>query len=151
QMLDRGRKKYVAAERASVELRELTRDVAAKRALYDKLLMQVSEISQQLALAQPDAAIVSSAVPLTKPSFPNRLVFGGIGALASLLLGVAVVALVEHRDRTLRSGPQVEQSLGLTNLGLVPLIERRSWKGPLHAIVARRPASLYAEAIRAIL
>ena len=109
------------------------------------------EISQQLALIEPDAAVVSSAVPPTKPSFPNKLVFGGIGILGSILLSMMIAALVEHNDKSLRTGPQVEQSLGVINLGLVPHIKRRWWSEPLRTVISRHPQSVYAEAIRAIL
>jgi len=115
-MLKRGQQEYTDSERASVELRELTRDATAKRALYDKLLVQVNEISQQLALIEPDAVVISAAVPPTTRSFPNALVFGGIGVLGSLLLSGVLAALVEHNDKSLRTGPQVEQTLGLINL-----------------------------------
>ena len=150
-ILKSGRREYNDAERSSVELRELTRDATAKRALYDRLLVQVHEISQQLALIEPDAAVVSSAVPPTRPSFPNELAFAGIGILGSILLSIMIAALVEHNDKSLRTGPQVEQSLGVINLGLVPHLKRRWWSEPLRAIISRYPQSVYAEAIRAIL
>jgi polysaccharide biosynthesis transport protein len=150
EMLNRGRQDYTDAERASVELRELTRDVTARRALYDKLLVQVNEITEQLALTQPDATLISPAVPPSAPTFPSRLVLGGIGVFGSLLLGLLFAAIAEHNDKTLRTGPQAERSLGVPNLGLVPFQKRRR-REPLHAVVFRQPQSVDAEAIRTIL
>ncbi len=146
------RQHYNKSERKSVELRELTRDVAAKRGIYDRLLVQMNEISQQIALAQPDARAISAAVPPLRPDFPNKMVYGGIGMLGALALGLTLAAFAEQNDRTLRTGPQVERALGVNNLAVVPRIKPRQRRGALlHHFLLQQPQSVYAEAIRSIL
>ena len=75
----------------------------------------------------------------------------GLGFLGSLVLGFVLAALAEHRDSALRTGGQVEQALGVTNLGLVPRLKNRERRRePLYTVL-RRPLSLYTEAVRSIL
>lgn len=146
------RQRYNESEQSSVELRELTRDVTAKREIYDRLLVQLNEISQQIALAQPDARVISAAVPPLRPDFPNMMVYGGIGMLGALALALTLAAFAEQNDRTLRTGPQVERALGVNNLAVVPWIKPRLRGGaPLHHFLLQQPQSVYAEAIRSIL
>ncbi|MFL5285620.1 MAG: GumC family protein [Rhodopila sp.] len=143
---------YNESERNSVKLRELTRYVAAKRVIYDRLLVQMNEISQQIALAQPDARVISAAVPPLRPDFPNQALYGSIGILGALLLSVTLAAFVEQNDRTLRTGPQVERVLGVSNFAVVPWIKPRQRRAaPLHHFLLRQPQSVYAEAVRSIL
>jgi succinoglycan biosynthesis transport protein ExoP len=146
------RQHYNESELHSVELRELTRDVAAKRGIYDRLLVQMNEISQQIALAQPDARVISAAMPPLRPDFPNKTVYGGIGMLGALALGVTLAAFAEQNDRTLRTGPQVERTLGVNNLAVVPRVKPHQRRGAtLHHFLLQHPQSVYAEAIRSIL
>jgi succinoglycan biosynthesis transport protein ExoP len=152
-LLSKGRDQYTSSERASVGLRELTRDASAKRALYETLLARMNEIGEQVALVQPDAQVISTAVVPTRPSFPNKIALGSIGFLGALILGIVLAAIAEYNDHSLRTGQQVERSLGVNYLGLVPRIQRRdatNGQRP-HTAILRRPQSMYAEAVRSIL
>ena len=152
-LMSKGRDQYVTSQRASIHLRELTRDASAKRTLYEQLLSRQNEVIQQMALVQPDATIISPAAVPTHAGFPNKLVIGGVGFLGALTLGVVLAGLAEYNDHSLRTAWQVERILGTANLGLVPLLAGRdSPRGqPLHSIIFRQPRSLYAETVRSIL
>ena len=53
--------------RASVELAELQRKADAARALYTNLLATVGQQTTSVAIVQPDAQVVSAAVPPLRP------------------------------------------------------------------------------------
>lgn len=150
-MLASSRKEYVGTERSSVELRELNRTAAAERARYETVLLRLSDIEGQRAFVEPDAEVISGAAVPTRPSYPNKLVIGGVGFLGSLVVGFGLAGLLEHGDDTLRTGKQIEEALGVRILGLVPELKyRRRHREPL-ATLAQNTRSAYVEAVRSIL
>ena len=106
-----------------IQMRALEREAEANRDLLATLLARYKETGAQGngTLQQPDARIVSTADVPTEPSFPNGPVILGLVAIGSMLLAGAVVLLLELRDRSFRSGDEIERLLGISSLGLVPL------------------------------
>ena len=66
------------------------------------------------------------------------------------MLGTLLALLMERFDSGLRSARQVEQTLGLPALGLVPRLERLRRGQKPHQYLLAKPLSAYAESIRAI-
>jgi len=136
------------AQQASVELRELEREVTARRGVYEALLGRLQEIQEQRDLLRPDARVISDAAIPDAPSFPKPGLIIVVGFIGSMGLGLLLVTVAELRDRSLRSRHEVEQALGLPTLAMVPAIEKLR-KGETPAgYLAKRPASAYAEALR---
>jgi succinoglycan biosynthesis transport protein ExoP len=106
-----------------IQMRALEREAEANRNLLATLLARYTETGAQAngALQQPDARIVSAADVPTEPSFPNAPVILGLVTIGSLLLAGAVVMVLEMRDRSFRSGDDIERVLGIPSLGVVPL------------------------------
>lgn len=148
--LAQGKEQYAAAERASLHLRELTREASAKRTMYEALLTRTNEIKEQGALLEPDARVISEAVAPVEASFPKTGIVLGAGFVGSLALGIMLAALREHLDQGLRTSRQIEQLLGLPNLGVVPKIRPGRGRNRRYETVLARPQSSYAEAMRAI-
>jgi capsular exopolysaccharide synthesis family protein len=72
-----------------------------------------------------------------------------IGFVAALFISVALAFLLEFLDRSIHSEEDVEQTLGIASLGLVPSL-KRSWGASRRAsaYVVQHPTSAYAESIR---
>lgn len=137
-------------QEASVELRELEREAAARRAVYEAMLGRLQEIQEQRDLLRPDARVISTAPVPDEPSFPKPSIMLAAGFLGSLGLGVLLVTVAELRDRTLRNSRQIERTLGLPTLALVPTIDHlRPGETPAGYLV-ERPHAAYAEAIREV-
>jgi uncharacterized protein involved in exopolysaccharide biosynthesis/MinD-like ATPase involved in chromosome partitioning or flagellar assembly len=150
QALLHSEQQYAQSGQSSVELRDLVRATDVKRTIYETLLRRANEIGEQRALLKPDAKLVSAAETPSERSSPKTLSVIGIGLIGSLAVGVLGAALIEHRDRSLRTARQAEQALGIPVLGVVPAL--RLEKGvALHRQVLRQPHSIYAEAVRAVL
>lgn len=109
---------------ASVHLRALEREAAASRTLYETLLRRYKEATEQIALQSPDARIVSHAAVPTEPAYPRKGMVGAAAAAIGLLLGLALVFVVERLDRGLRRPDDVERRLGRPLVGQVPLVRR---------------------------
>ena len=71
-----------------VTLRELEREAAAKRAVYEAFLLRARETGEQRELNTANVAIISEAVPPLLPSGVSRAVISAGGLVFGLLLGI---------------------------------------------------------------
>ena len=126
---------------AEVQLREMEREVAASRSLYETLLVRLKETEQQQEIVQADARLISPAQTPDAPSSPSPKLFAMVGFTASLVLGSILALLLEQLDNTLRTGRQVEELLGLPSLGLVPKVADARAGARLHRHMIDQPQS----------
>ena len=138
------------AGQAEVQLRELEREVAASRSLYETLLVRLKETEQQQEIVQADARLISPAQIPRAPSSPAPKLFAMVGFTASLMFGSILALLLEQLDNTLRSGRQIEELLGLPSLGPVPKVADAEADTRLHGHMIDKPQSAYAEAVHAL-
>jgi capsular exopolysaccharide synthesis family protein len=136
-----------AQDKLQVQLRELTGEADANRALYDSFLQKFKQTSAQEDIQQADARMVTTAQPPLVPSFPNKTMFVGFALVLSLFVGLGLAFLIERLDNGFRTSDQVEKIIGMPTLGLVPTVLRREIPQNL---VVERPTVQYSEAIRSI-
>jgi polysaccharide biosynthesis transport protein len=130
-----------------IKLRELERDAASKRAVYETALGRLKSMGNPV---EPDARVISVAAAPSDQSFPKLRSTVGVGLVGSLLLGIGLAALREQLDRGLRTGRQVEESLGIVNLGVIPRLNRLGGQQRPHRYLLEKPLSAYAEAIKSV-
>ena len=134
-------------DKAQVQLAELQREAQANKALYEDFLGRFKQTSVQQDVQQADARVVANAVPPGAPSFPNKSLYLNIALAVSLFVGVVVAFVLEQLDSGFRTSDQIEKTLGLATLGMVPNLARG--RKP-HEIVVAEPVALYSEAIRSV-
>ena len=144
-----------AGEEARIGLRELSRQAAANRALYESFLGRFKETSEQQGIQEADARIISQAAVPAGPSYPRKGLFAAAGFLASLLVGLGMVFLLERLDNGFRSSRQLEDALGLPLLASIPEIAGADSEVDGVALsppdyVLARPLSVYGEAMRGL-
>ncbi|MFC0406626.1 GumC family protein [Roseomonas elaeocarpi] len=135
----------------TVELRALQHEADANRALYDRLLARSKETHIEAGLQQPDAQVLSHAEVPEQPSFPNPVIVLPVIFVASCVLAALLVFVLESLDRGFTTLDQVEQSLGVPGLGVVPRLKRSigSSQNPA-TYVLEHPASVFSEAMRSL-
>ena len=140
-----------ALNEKGVELGTLQRDANANRALYEQFLARFKETSEQKEIHQADARIISRADTPIRPSFPRVLLFIAIAFVASCLVAIGLVTLIERLDHGFRSMEQIEQIAGVPALGLVPSLQGMAnlRKEPQDYIL-EKPVSAFGEAVRAL-
>jgi len=141
------------ANSAEIELRNLEREARANQAMLESFIARFKETSvqQDIGMFRSDAKIISHAdVPL-RPSFPNKKLFLALAIVASSMLGLLLVFIIESLDQGLRSSVDVEDGLGVQLLALVPTLKgfRLSRKSPT-TYVAENSRSALAQSIRAL-
>jgi succinoglycan biosynthesis transport protein ExoP len=134
-------------DKAMVQLQELQREAEANRTLYENFLSKFKQTSAQQDIQQPDARVVSTATPPLAPSYPDKTMLVSLAFVVSIFIGIAVAFLVERLDNGFRTADQIEKTIGLSTLGLVPAMLRQELP---EDVVVNRPTSQYSEAIRSI-
>jgi uncharacterized protein involved in exopolysaccharide biosynthesis len=127
---------------AAVQLQELERDAAAKRPVYEELLRRYQETSEVQDILEADAQVISAAEVPTEPSSLAPASIAAVGFVISALLGCVLALLREEMDRKLRSHRQIESSLQVPCLGLVPNVKGLGQSGRLHDPLRRSPVRL---------
>lgn len=126
--LDRAKAAAFASGSAQVTLRELQREADTYRALYEKLLDRYNSAMQQQTFPVTDARILTRASPPRKKSAPKTAMIIIMAGIGGMLLGGGTAFAREFSDGTFRTPPDVEESLGLPVLGLVPKISEQALK-----------------------
>lgn len=139
---------------AMVQLRELEREAAANRAVYESFLNRFKETSQQQDLQVPDSRIISPATSPISPSHPRKALSFALALVLSGMLGVGLAFLLEHVDNGLTTARDVEEALGLAHLVSVPLVPVEKGPGgkPLkpHDYLVQKPLSAFSESLRSL-
>lgn len=134
---------------AEVVLKQLQREADANRTLYEGFLARFKQVNEQQNMQEADSRIIAKAEPPLQTSFPNKLLFLLIGVFGGLGLGVLTAFLIEYFDRGFRGMPQIEETLGLTALGMVPSLKGVTEKSPEDYIL-EKPLSSFSESLRTI-
>jgi polysaccharide biosynthesis transport protein len=119
--------KEEAAELSSVavDFNNLQVEVSTRRALLDELMRKQSETevaSRLEGTRESNVRVVDEAVVPGRPFRPKLGRDLGFGMGVGLMLGLGLVLLLEHSDRTLKTPEDVERSLGLPVLAVIPAL-----------------------------
>jgi len=79
--------------RARVQLRELEREAAARRKVYEAFLLKSKESGEASKLQIPDARIISPALPPEYASWPRKKLILGLAGFLGLGFGIALALL----------------------------------------------------------
>ena len=104
----------------------LTRDYKTQQAAYENLLAksEQSRVAVELERRQigEQFRVLDPARPPVRPTGVNRKLLNAMGAVVGLMLGVALAALLEFRDRTFHSIQDVQDVLQLPIIAHVPFV-----------------------------
>ena len=129
-----------AAANHQTAILSLTRDYTQISSLYSGLLSQKEQSNLAANLERREIgeqfSLVDNAHVPARPVSPQRERLNMIGMVVGLLTGLALVALVEYRDSTLKTDDELTRVLGVPVLAVVPLMlseqeRRRSWQRKL--------------------
>ena len=124
QMLASYNVRLESAPKLESELTELMRDYETLQGQYESLLKKSEESKLAVNLERRQIGehfkIIEGARLPQRPISPNRARMNLMGLLAGLGLGIALVALLEYRDTTVKTDDDVVVSLALPVLAVIP-------------------------------
>lgn len=135
--------------RKEFKLRELQREVDTNRALYDTFLTRLKETAATSDLDSASARVVDPATVPSIPVKPKKALIVVLATFLAGLVGVGLVLLLEALNNTFKSTDEVESTLNLPVLGILPLIKKADRKQIANLFTSDTDKS-FSESIRTI-
>jgi capsular exopolysaccharide synthesis family protein len=131
-----------------IEYKVLSRDVETNRQLYDALIKRIKEQTIIEQVRSANVLIVEKAEnpggPITPRPMRNMLIAFVLG----LCGGIGLAFFVEYLDQSIKNPEEAEAKLGLSVLGMIPLIT--TTENPIETLVLKDPRSPFTENYKAI-
>jgi succinoglycan biosynthesis transport protein ExoP len=155
-------KQAIKVDGKTAEYNRLKRDLERVVKLTDQVGGRERETSLASNLRTNNIRVMDQARVPSSPVSPNVPRAVAVALAASLLLSIGLALALEAIDNTVKTQDDIEQTLGLTLLGLVPTIEQDDKNGtgaaqlpgfagdPRDTYVLAHPTSQVAECCRAI-
>ncbi|WP_057460873.1 polysaccharide biosynthesis tyrosine autokinase [Pseudovibrio sp. POLY-S9] len=119
---------------AQVYLRELVREAAANRTLYESFLARLKETQEFEKMDSVSSRVLSRAEIPSLASFPNKRLFLVVSLVLGLIIGTLLALIIELFDSTLKTKEDVESRIGLPLFSQVPLIDHYATKSRMTSI-----------------
>ena len=148
--LQQARGEILSGQNNSIPLSMLKREVDTNRQLYDGLLQQVKEVGIVGGVESNNIQVVDKAEAPLFPFKPDLQTNSAIGALAGLLLGLALIFLIESLDDTIKFTDEVEKLLNLPLMGVIPKTKERANLASVALLTQEDPRGHLAEAYRSL-
>lgn len=132
----------------TIQLRALELEAESNRRIYEAFLGRFKSLSDQEAIQESDARVISRATVPRHPSFPNKKLVVAGGLLFSLFLGLSLALFLDRLETGIRTVNQLEALTGLRNLAVVPRLAEAGIEP--HDYVLKKPLSAFSESIRAL-
>lgn len=116
----------IELSRTRVEFNSLMRDLEVQDNFFQALNSRMTTEKAQVNLKNPNARVIDEASPPPddKPSSPNVVVNLAAGFFGGLAVGTALVFGVAFLDDRVKSAFDIEGTIGLPMLGVVPRIKK---------------------------
>jgi polysaccharide chain length determinant protein (PEP-CTERM system associated) len=123
------------------ELTELMRDYDTLQNSYNSLLAKKQEAQiaanlEQRQIGEQFRLLDQARLP-ERPISPNRARYNATGAAVGLTIGLALLALLEYRDRSFQTDEDLRGAVGLPVLAVIPVMQsdadrrRATWRALL--------------------
>jgi exopolysaccharide transport family protein len=143
------------ANEANVRLRDLERESAATRSLYEVFLARFKQTAEQQSMQLTDARLVEPATIPLYATYPKRVKIIPIGAVGGLVLALGIVLALEMTSRGLARLEDIENTTGLPHIASLPALNEGNdgdevTPASANRIVLNQPNSAFCEAIRSL-
>ncbi|MBZ8140326.1 chain length determinant protein EpsF [Rubrivivax gelatinosus] len=118
--LDAQRSKVLKLKAARDEGSAILREVETAQRAYDALQTRFNQADLESQTTQSNVNVLTRAEPPLEPSSPKVALNGSVAAFVGLMLGIAVVMLLEMLDRRIRGIDDVAAAVALPVIGLMP-------------------------------
>ncbi|MDD5670939.1 MAG: polysaccharide biosynthesis tyrosine autokinase [Candidatus Omnitrophica bacterium] len=122
--------KILGLSRDAIQYAEYERESDTARKIYEALLSRFQETQSAAQTQASNVVVVDPAVPPPIPYKPRPMLNMMVALFIGVMGGVLLAFFFEYLDPTIRIPDDIEVSLGLDVLGIIPRVNK-SWKtGP---------------------
>lgn len=119
-------KELIELGKTRIEYNSLLRDLEVQQSFFQALNSRMTTEKAQVNLKNPNARVVDEAFPPPedKPSSPNIVMNLAAGFFGGIAVGVGLIFAVAFLDDRVKSAFDIEGTIGLPMLGVIPRIKR---------------------------
>jgi capsular exopolysaccharide synthesis family protein len=131
-----------------IEYKVLSREVETNRQLYDALIKKIKEQNIIEQVRSANVLLVEKPEKSGTPVSPRTARNLIVSIILGLVGGIGLAFFVEYLDQTIKNPEEAEAKLGVSVLGMIPLIETTEY--PIEKLVEKEPLSPFTENYKAI-
>ena len=119
-------KELIELGKTKIEFNSLLRDLEVQQSFFQALNQRMTTEKAQVNLKNPNARIVDEAFPPREdqPSSPNVVLNLAAGFFGGIATGVGLIFAVAFLDDRVKSAFDIEGTIGLPMLGVIPRIKK---------------------------
>lgn len=126
----------IALSKTGVEYNSLLRDLEVQQSFFQALNSRMTQEKAQVSLKEANARIVDKAFAPLSHSSPNIMMNLAAGVFGGLAVGGGLVFVVAFLDDRVKSAFDIEGSIGLPLLGVVPRIKKLDSNSKAQAVAS---------------
>lgn len=131
-------KELIDLSKTRVEYSSLLRDLEVQHNFFNALNQRMTTEKAQVNLKNPNARVVDQAFPPPEdePSSPNIVMNLAAGFLGGIATGFGVIFVIAFMDDRVKSAFDIEATIGLPLLGVIPRIKKLDAESKAQAVAS---------------
>ena len=126
----------IQLSKTRVEYSSLLRDMAVQQGFLQALVGRMTQEKAQVNLKNPNSRVIDEALPPLRHSSPNIVMNLAAGLFGGLAVGAGLIFLVAFLDDRVKSAFDIEGTIGLPMLGVVPRIKKLDSSSKAQAVAS---------------
>ncbi|MEM7789924.1 MAG: polysaccharide biosynthesis tyrosine autokinase [Verrucomicrobiota bacterium] len=136
QRLAEKEKELIEMSKLKIEFNSLMRELDVQQALLQGIVSRMAQERTLVNIKNANVRIVDEALPPAKPSSPKVAMNIVAGLIGGLFVGSGLVFLVAFLDDRVKSAFDIEGTIGLPMLGVVPRIKKLDTNSKAQAVAS---------------
>ena len=126
----------IELSKTRVEYSSLLRELDVQQGFLQALVARMTQEKAQVNLKNPNSRVIDEALPPLSHSSPNIVMNLAAGLFGGVAVGVGLIFLVAFLDDRVKSAFDIEGTIGLPMLGVVPRIKKLDSSSKAQAVAS---------------
>ena len=126
----------IELSKTRVEYSSLLREMDVQQGFLQALVARMTQEKAQVNLKNPNSRVIDEALPPLRHSSPNIVMNLAAGLFGGVAVGVGLIFLVAFLDDRVKSAFDIEGTIGLPMLGVVPRIKKLDSSSKAQAVAS---------------
>ena len=126
----------IELSKTRVEYNSLLREFDVQQGFLQALVGRMTQEQAQINLKNPNSRVIDEALPPLRHSSPNIVMNLAAGLFGGLAVGAGLIFLVAFLDDRVKSAFDIEGTIGLPMLGVVPRIKKLDSNSKAQAVAS---------------